>query len=433
MLREVGREDRRWARPLAAPQRLADAARLQPRPPRQHRRGRAGRGGLRGVPVGAAACSGCRACSRRPGANREGPSARGSRARERAARARARRARTLHARREPRRAGAAAGASGPRRGRQRVVGRGERGAASRARICSSSARSVGVWLHAVARRRGAAGAAPALVSMLEHAPRRGPGKSSISLLEVVDRAGDRSAARRARAGGLARRRRRGWRARRSAFVRARSISSCVGAKRSTLCTTTHVLPASLWSTRPLHEHDLVDRQRRLVLGQRLAEHEHLDRALEVVERREHHVVAVAGADALGLGDDPADRHPVLVAAVGERGERAVDARAQRLAQRLQRVRGDEQPDRLLLGRQQLGLLELLGGDRRVHRRGERRRARRPTPARRRRPRGSSLRGRRSSPGRSARPAGSSGRRPGPARAPRACPCGSRPSSRARRT
>ena len=58
---------------------------------------------------------------------------------------------------------------------------------------------------------------------------------------------------------------------------------------------------------------------------------------------------------------PADRHPVLVAAVRERGERAVDARAQRLAQRLQRVRGDEQADRLLLDGEQLGLVELLAG------------------------------------------------------------------------
>ena len=73
----------------------------------------------------------------------------------------------------------------------------------------------------------------------------------------------------------------------------------------------------------------------------------------------------ARADLLGLRDDPADRHPVAVLALGELGERAVDLRAQRLAHLLERVRGDEQADRLLLDGQQLGLVELLGRDRRV--------------------------------------------------------------------
>ena len=57
-------------------------------------------------------------------------------------------------------------------------------------------------------------------------------------------------------------------------------------------------------------------------------------------------------------DDPAGRHPVLVLARRQVGERAVDRLAQRLAHLLQRMRGDEQADRLLLDRQQLGLLEL---------------------------------------------------------------------------
>ena len=55
-------------------------------------------------------------------------------------------------------------------------------------------------------------------------------------------------------------------------------------------------------------------------------------------------------------------------------ERAVDRRPQRLAHLLERVRGDEQADRLLLDREQLGLVELLAGDRRVGRRRERGRA-----------------------------------------------------------
>ena len=84
----------------------------------------------------------------------------------------------------------------------------------------------------------------------------------------------------------------------------------------------------------------------LVLGQRLAEDQDLDRALEIVEGGEHHRIALLGADLLGLGDDPG-RDPVAVLAVGERGQRGIDGGAQRLAHLLQRVRGDEEPDRLL--------------------------------------------------------------------------------------
>ena len=109
-----------------------------------------------------------------------------------------------------------------------------------------------------------------------------------------------------------------------------------------------------------------------MLGQGLAEHEHLDGAAEIVECGEHHRIAGASADALGLDDDPADGHPVLVAAVRERRQLAVCARAQSLAQRLERVRGHEQPDRLLLDGEQLRLLELLDRDRRVGRTSERR-------------------------------------------------------------
>ena len=90
-------------------------------------------------------------------------------------------------------------------------------------------------------------------------------------------------------------------------------------------------------------------------------------------------------------------------------ERAVDRRAQRLAHLLERVRGDEQADRLLLDREQLGLVELLGRDRRVA--GAANAAAAAPP-----PSPPHRRGRRSSPGRSARPAGPSARRPAPARA-----------------
>ena len=58
---------------LAAPQRLADAARLKPRPPREHRRGRARRGGLRRVPLRARPRRSCRACSRPRARTARGP------------------------------------------------------------------------------------------------------------------------------------------------------------------------------------------------------------------------------------------------------------------------------------------------------------------------------------------------------------------------
>ena len=57
---------------------------------------------------------------------------------------------------------------------------------------------------------------------------------------------------------------------------------------------------------------------------------------------------------------------------------AVDLGAQRRADLLERVRGDEQADRLLLGGQQLGAIELLGGDRRMA--GARRTPARPAPS-----------------------------------------------------
>ena len=51
-MQEISRQDRPGPRRLAAPQRLPDAARIQPRPPRQHRRRGARRGGVRRLPVG---------------------------------------------------------------------------------------------------------------------------------------------------------------------------------------------------------------------------------------------------------------------------------------------------------------------------------------------------------------------------------------------
>src|SRR5205807_3955381 len=84
-----------------------------------------------------------------------------------------------------------------------------------------------------------------------------------------------------------------------------------------------------------------------------------------------HRVALLGADPLGVGDHPADRDPVAVAAPGELAQRAVDARVQGGAHLLERMRRDEQADRFLLGRKQLAALELARRDRRMARATER--------------------------------------------------------------
>ena len=144
------------------------------------------------------------------------------------------------------------------------------------------------------------------------------------------------------------------------------------------------------------------------------------------EGGEHHPVTLLGLDPLGLGDHSADRHPVPVAAVAQLGQGAVGLGAQRRADVLERMGGDEQADRFLLGRQQLGAAELLAGDRGVAGPGERR------PPR---PRAAVARG----PEIEDRPLadervllGLLARPPGPARAPPACPCGERRWSRRRR-
>ena len=119
------------------------------------------------------------------------------------------------------------------------------------------------------------------------------------------------------------------------------------------------------------EHDRVGGERLLAGRERLAEHDQLDRSPEVVERREHHRVALLGPDPLGLGDHPADASPSRRRG-GPRARRAGSRpRAlQRRADLLERMGGDEQADRLLLGGQQLGAVELARRDRRVAGGGE---------------------------------------------------------------
>ena len=91
----------------------------------------------------------------------------------------------------------------------------------------------------------------------------------------------------------------------------------------------------------------------------------VDATGDVVEPQEHHLLAPLGEELPHLADDPADDDVLAVAAPLELGDRGVGLGPQLGAKRRERVLGDVQPEGLLLEPQQVGLLELLGGDRRV--------------------------------------------------------------------
>ena len=154
---------------------------------------------------------------------------------------------------------------------------------------------------------------------------------------------------------------------RAACSTASFTSSGLGSKRSICCDDHARLVTVLVVDPPAHQHDRVGDGCVLTGRQRLAEDQQLDRALEVIERREHHRVALLRADPLGLGDHPADRDPLAVAPVESSASEQSTLREQRGADVLQRMSGDEQPERLLLRRQQLGAVELDRRDRGVAR------------------------------------------------------------------
>ena len=195
------------------------------------------------------------------------------------------------------------------------------------------------------------GGVPALGVDLEH-HLGGPGDSSSACLSSVDLAPAGERRDRRRCSGLAPAASAARGGRRPAPAPGRSPPRS-GANGSTDCTTRQVLPASLWSTRPRTSTTWSTAQRLPRARPAPCRTRAARRSPRGRRAWRTSSVAVAGADPLGLGDDPADRDPVLVAALGERGQRAVDARPQRLAQGLERMGGDEQPDRFLLGRQQL--------------------------------------------------------------------------------
>ena len=114
-------------------------------------------------------------------------------------------------------------------------------------------------------------------------------------------------------------------------VPAAAISSARGLERLDLLHDELRLAALLVVEAAAHDHALVHRDVRLVRRVRGVEDQHLDLALEVVERREHHRLARLRADALRLHDQAADRHPRAVRLRRHLGQRAVGARAQQVA------------------------------------------------------------------------------------------------------
>src|SRR5581483_557948 len=95
------------------------------------------------------------------------------------------------------------------------------------------------------------------------------------------------------------------------------------------------------------------------------EDDRLRAAREVVEPEEDHRVALLGRQRLHRRDDPADRDDLAVPAALELRQRPVGLAAQLLGDPGERVLADPEAERLLLQPQELALLVLLRGDRRV--------------------------------------------------------------------
>src|SRR5437868_2302598 len=95
------------------------------------------------------------------------------------------------------------------------------------------------------------------------------------------------------------------------------------------------------------------------------ERDHLHRAGEILERREHHRLALLRRQLLERGDEAADDDDLTVAPALELGDAAVGLAPQLLLRRRERVLGDVQPEALLLHVQELGLVVFLGRERRI--------------------------------------------------------------------
>ena len=112
----------------------------------------------------------------------------------------------------------------------------------------------------------------------------------------------------------------------------------------------------------LHRDDRVVDQLVALLDQHPREHGALDRAVEVLQREDRHLVALLGELAGEPGDHPAEGDDGSVLTLERFGDGAVDLAAQRGLDAEQRVVAHVEPEHLLLELQPLGLVELELGD-----------------------------------------------------------------------
>ena len=113
----------------------------------------------------------------------------------------------------------------------------------------------------------------------------------------------------------------------------------------------------------LQQHDPVDlQQARRGLVDGLREQQHLDRALHVLQRPDHHQLSLAGELALELRKNAADALDGAVRHLGQIGDLRVGVVAQRCRHAGKGVLGDVEAEHLLLRRQQLGPCDVAGGE-----------------------------------------------------------------------
>jgi hypothetical protein len=116
---------------------------------------------------------------------------------------------------------------------------------------------------------------------------------------------------------------------------------------------------------PLHDEDAIRLEQLARRHVHRVEDDRLCRARHVVEPQEHHRLALLRRRLADGADDAADRDDVAVAPPLELDDRAVGLAPERVLDRVERMLGHVQSERLLLVRKAHVLVPLLGGDRRM--------------------------------------------------------------------
>ena len=116
---------------------------------------------------------------------------------------------------------------------------------------------------------------------------------------------------------------------------------------------------------PLDDHDAILLEMHARGDERLREHDDLDRARGVLELDERHRIALLRHRLADRGDEPADRDRLPLLALLEIADRQIDLARELVGDVAERMARHEDAERLALARQQLLLLELARGHRRV--------------------------------------------------------------------